>query len=477
VASLAGSEELAFRWLTLRDVNAGCEVRKRCRSYFMAKRIVVLGGGFGGMQVTLELEKNLRNNRDAEIVLVSEQNYFLFTPLLPQIASSNINPRHIVQTVRDMRGTRRFGFRRDTVTAVDLASRRIVLAGDALDYDVLVVALGSRSDYFRIPGAAEHTWNFKSLEDAVVLREHVLDMCEHADHTTDPATRRAMLTFVIVGGGYTGVELIAELRDLLFGYVTRRYRGIAALDIRLLLLEATPEILRGIAPRLKAHAMARLSREGIEVRTGARVTRCTPDDVQINNTETIASWTVVWSAGVRAHALVEALPGQHDRVGRLVVNQHLQLPGHPEVFVIGDNAAASTAPDAPLVAPVAISEGEVVAENIARYLRGAPMEEYRYRSQGMLVSLGMNYAVVSVGPLKFSGYFAWLFWNAVHLYKMVGLKKQFQIAMDWMLGTIFPRDTAIVRPPRGCRICETMYGNSYGNEGGNSGTNSQGEQP
>lgn len=186
----------------------------------MARRIVVLGGGFGGMQAIKELGRRLARDTDSEILLISEQNFLLFTPLLPQIASSNINPRHIVQTIRDIRGRRRFGFRRDTVTAIDPLAQRLQLVSETLDYDVLVIALGSRSDYFHTPGAPEHTWNFKSLEDAVVLRERVLDLCEHADHTQDAGARRAMLTFV--GGGYTGVELVAELRDLMFRYVIRR---------------------------------------------------------------------------------------------------------------------------------------------------------------------------------------------------------------------------------------------------------------
>ncbi len=194
----------------------------------MSKRVVILGGGFGGLQAAIELEARLVP--EDEIVLVSEQNFLLFTPLLPQIAlSSNINPRHIVQTIRDIRGGRRFRFRRDTVVAIDPDARLITLGSGSLEYDALVVALGGRSDDFGIPGVIEYTWGFKTLEDAVVLRDRVLDLCEHADHTADAAARRAMLTFVVVGGGYTGVELVAELRDFLFGYVTRFYRGIVVL--------------------------------------------------------------------------------------------------------------------------------------------------------------------------------------------------------------------------------------------------------
>jgi NADH dehydrogenase len=386
---------------------------------------------------------------------------------LPQIASSNINPRHIVQTIRDIRGKRRFRFRRDTAQNIDLAARRVALASGIVEYDVLIVALGSRSHYFGIDGARENTWDFKTLEDAVVLRDHLLDMCEHADHTVEEAARRAMLTFVIVGGGYTGVELITELSDFLFGYVARRYRGIRAAEIRLLLLEATPEILRGISSGLKEHALRRLDSRGIEVRTSAKVTRCGEDYVEINGGEIVRSATVVWSAGVRANDLVESLPGPHDRVGRAVVNSSLQIEGHPEVFVIGDSSAAAAVP-APQVAPVAMAHGEVAARNAAHLLKGEPMESYSYKNKGMLVSLGMDYAVVSIGRLQFRGYFAWLFWNVVHLYKLVGLKKQLQVAIDWMMGTVFPRDASILRRPRRCKICEAAAGREISRAAGES---------
>ena len=419
------------------------------------KRIAVLGAGFGGVEAAVELDRQFRGERDVEVVLVNEHNYFLFTPLLPQIVSSYINPRHIVQPVRDIRGGRWFRFVRDDVRAIDVARRRVELASGPLDYDYLVVSLGCRTEYFHTPGAAEHTWDFKSLEDAVVLREQVIDLCEHADHTDDPRLRAQMMTFVVVGGGYTGVELIAELQDFLFTYGVRNYRNIPPAEIQLLLLEAAPEILRGVDAGLARHAERRLRVEGIKIRTGARVTRCLEGGVEINGAEIIHADTVVWTAGVRVHPLVAALPGPHDKAGRgrALVNEHLQLESHPEVFVIGDSAAAATAREAPGVAPVAIEHGRLVARNIAHLVRGDALESYRYVPKGMLVSLGMNYAVVKIAGLRFRGYFAWLFWNAVHLYKLVGFKKQLQVALDWSLATVFPRDAAIVRRPQRCRLC------------------------
>ena len=178
----------------------------------MGRPVLVLGGGFGGLQAAIELERLLPE--DDEILVISEQNFLLFTPLLPQIASSRINPRHIVQTIRDIRGKRRFGFRRDSVTEIDVNARSVILGWESIDYDALVIALGARTGYFGISGASKYTRDFKTLEDAVLLRDHVLDMCEHADHIADETSRRDLLRFVVVGGGYTGVELITELACL-----------------------------------------------------------------------------------------------------------------------------------------------------------------------------------------------------------------------------------------------------------------------
>jgi NADH:quinone reductase (non-electrogenic) len=418
------------------------------------KRIVVAGAGFGGLQAVTDLDRMFRRDRDVEILLFSDQNYLLFTPLLPQIASSYTDPRHIIQAVREIRGRKKWRFRREAVRAVDAPNRRVIVDSGPIDYDALILAPGSRTEFFNTPGARENSWDYKSLQQAVELRERIIDLCEHADHTSDAAARRSMLTFVVVGGGYTGIELVTEMRDFLFRYVARKYRGIDASEIRLIVLEAAPNVLGGIGPKLAAHARKRLSVSGIEVRTSTRVTRVLVGGVEVNGNETVVADTVIWTAGVRASELIESLPGPHDRIGRAVVNASLQLDGYPEIFVIGDSAAAVNAQQAPRVAPVAIEQGRIAARNVGHLWRGEPLETYEYASKGMLVSLGMNYAVVQIAGIQVSGYFAWLFWNAVHLYKLVGLKKQLQVAGDWMLGLVFPRDAAIVRRPRRCRFCD-----------------------
>ncbi len=418
------------------------------------KRIVVLGGGFGGLEAVIELERRLRGRPDVELWLVSENNFFMFTPLLPQVVSSYIEPRHIIQSIRDIRRRRRFRFLRARAVGLDLAHRRLRTSARELSYDYLVLALGSVPNYFGIEGV-EHCFPLFTLEDAVVLRDHVLDLFEHADHEPDPERRRHLLRIAVVGGGYTGVEVITELHDLIFRHLVPRCRGLHAADASLVLLEATAQVLTGVDPTLAARARRKMERKGIALRTQARVARVAPGRVELATGEKIDAGLVIWTAGVRANPLTELLPAEKNRVGRVLVTPELQLLHHPEVFAIGDNALVDKAPleQTLQVAPVALEQAHTAAGNIVRALDGKLLQRFEFKVQGMLVSLGMNDAVVNFMGLKFSGYLAWLFWNAVHLLKLVGLKKQLQVALDWSLATLFPRDISIIRTPRRCRFC------------------------
>ncbi|MGH9779617.1 MAG: NAD(P)/FAD-dependent oxidoreductase [Candidatus Acidiferrales bacterium] len=418
------------------------------------KRIVVLGGGFGGLEAVIELERRFRDHPGVELWLVSENNYFMFTPLLPQVVSSYIEPRHIIQSIRDIRRHRCFRFLRARVTGIDLRHRLVHTTARERPYDYLVIALGSVPNYFGIEGV-EHCFPLFTLEDAIVLRDHILDLFEHADHEPDPGRRRHLLRFVIVGGGYTGVEAATELHDLTQRFLVPRCRGIESGDASLVLLEATQNILVGVDPKLAARARRKLERKGIALHLGAKVTKVTPKWVELAGGKKIDAGLVVWTAGVRANPLTEHLPLEKNRVGRVLVTPELHLLGHPEVFAIGDNALVDKAPPEQTlqVAPVALEQAKTAAENILRAMNGQPLARFEFKLQGMLVSLGMNDAVVNFMGLKFSGYFAWLFWNAVHLLKLVGLKKQLQVALDWSLATLFPRDISIIRRPARCRLC------------------------
>ncbi len=417
-------------------------------------RIVVLGGGFAGLETIGILERRLRRRADVELLLVSDLNYLLFTPLLPQVASSLVEPRHIIQPIRDLRGRRGFRFRRDEVRNIDLDGRRVILGEGVVEYDRLLIAIGGVTPTFGVPGVEEHALNYKRLEDAIVLRDHILDLAEHADHELDASARRRMLTLCIVGGGYTGVELIAELQDFFQSYIVPRYRGIDARDYSLMLLEAGVEILRGVHPTLAERARQRLRGEGIEVRTDTRVTRVLPGAVELNGGVRVPVGLTIWAAGVAGSPALADLPVERDRLGRIVVEPTLRVPGHPDVYGAGDAVTIAGKPQASIpIIPVALAQGRLAAENIVADLAGTPLGVIDFVPRGMLVSLGERDAVVDVMGLRFSGYLAWLFWNALHLYKLVGLQKQIQVAIDWSLAQVFPRNSAIIRPVSRCPVC------------------------
>jgi NADH dehydrogenase len=420
-------------------------------------RIVVLGGGFAGIETVRSLERALRRHHDAEVLLVSDQNYLLFTPLLPQVASSMVEPRHIIQPIRDIRGRRPFRFRRDRVLGIDLAARRVTCAEGDLTYDRLVMALGGVTASFNVPGVAEHALNYKSLPDALVVRDHVIDLAEHADHEPDPAVRRRLLTVCVVGGGYTGIELIAELEDFFASYIVPRYRGIGPGDYKLMVVEAGDEILRGVHPTLAERARRKLWREGIEMRTGTRVTRVRDGAVEAGDT-TIPVGLTIWAAGVKGHPVLASLPVAQDRLGRIVVDRFLQVPGYPGVYGAGDAVTIDGLPSASIpIIPAALAHARLVAENLVADLEGRERRRIEFAPRGMLVSLGERDAVVEVMGVRFSGYLAWLFWNAIHLYKLVGFRKQLQVAVDWSLARVFPRDSAIMRPPTRCPVCRRVH--------------------
>jgi NADH dehydrogenase len=287
-----------------------------------------------------------------------------------------------------------------------------------------------------------------------MLRDHILDAAEHADHEPDPAARRRMLTVCVVGGGYTGVELIAELQDFFHSYIVPRYRGIEPADYRLLLLEAGQEILRGVHPTLAERARRKLWREGIEIRTGARVTRVLPGAVEVAGGEQIEVGLTVWAAGVVGHPTLAHVAAERDRLGRLVTLPTMQLTGHPEVYGAGDAVTVEGKPDASIpIIPAALAHARLAAENIVAELEARPLGTIDFAPQGMLVSLGERDAVVEVFGIRFSGYAAWLFWNALHLWKLVGFRKQLQVALDWSLAQVFPRDSSIMRPVSRCPNC------------------------
>lgn len=406
------------------------------------RRVVVLGAGFGGLTAALCLTQG---RPSLDVVLVDRHNYHLFTPLLYQVAANLVSDEDVVYPVRAVAYQHGFQFVCSEVRGIDLGTEQVQTDHGPIAYDYLIVALGSVTNFFGIHELEKRTLPLKTVPDAVRLRCQVLDALERAEQERDEARRRALLTFAIVGGGPTGLEFAGALAALIRDVAGREYPRLHPEDCQILVLEATGGVLPGMHAGLKSVAIARLAERGVRVALNTPVARVEDGTVITGDGRRIPAATIVWAAGVRANPLVADLPGERARGGRIVVNEELQLPGHPHVYVIGD-AAAATAPGAggllPQIAPVAIQQARAVAENILRQERGQPLRPFRYRHLGNLVILGRHAAVAEVRGLRFNGWPAWAAWRLVHLAWLSGFRNKLEVLLDWAMVYVAPRQTA-----------------------------------
>lgn len=421
-------------------------------------KILVLGGGFAGVAVAHRLEKRLRAD-EAEVTLVSRDNFTLFTPMLPEVSSGGIELRHVVTPVRAQ--LRRTTFVLGEVGAIDLAAKTVearhpITGGvTRLTYDHLVLGLGSVTSTFNIPGVAEHTLPLKTLEDAEALRNRVIASLERAVVTAPGPDRERLLTFVIVGGGYTGCEAAGELVDF-FHSIIRYYPPLRLHDVRMVLVEAGKALLPDLPPAMGRYTTRNLAGRKVELVIGDGVAKIDDDGVDLHSGMRIPSATVVWSAGVRPSPVLRDLDGcPHARNGGIVVAQDMSVPGRPGVWAIGDCAWIPTKPDAdlddksawyPATAQHAIREGPVLADNLLATIRGRPTKPFRYTSLGTMASLGARRGVAALpGGFVLSGFLAWVLWRTYYLARLPGLDRRFRVTFDWTLGLVFPRDIAELR--------------------------------
>ncbi|GLH69041.1 NADH dehydrogenase [Geothrix rubra] len=406
--------------------------------------VVIVGGGFGGLKAA----RALRRAR-VKILLVDRQNHHLFQPLLYQVASATLSPADIAAPIRHiLRSQRNAQVILAEVAAVDLGARHVGLAdGRSLPYDFLILAAGSRSSYFGRDGWARLAPGLKNLEDALEIRRRFLSAFEQAEQEEDPERRREWLTFVIVGGGPTGVELAGTLKEMARLSLPREFRRIRTDRARVVLVEAGPAILANFGSGLSEKAVQGLERIGVEVRLGLPITAIEERAVQLGE-ERIPTRTVLWAAGVAAVPLGAGLGVPVDRIGRVIVEPDLSLPGHPEAFVVGDLAAFPHGPGGPLpgVAPVAIQQGTCAAANIQATLDDRPRQAFRYRDKGSMATLGRGKAVAHVGGLSLTGYPAWLAWLFIHLMLLVDFRSRVFVFFEWLWAylTTQPRARLIV---------------------------------
>jgi len=407
------------------------------------KRIVILGAGFGGLYTARHLQKRLRP-QEAEVLLIDRHNFHLFTPMLHEVTSGSIEPRHVVWPVRLLSRRWRLTFLERWVEGIDLDGRRVLTDRGTVPYDLLILALGSVTNFYGLESPPQ-VFQFKELKDAVRLRNHLIECFERTEQEPDPGRRRTLLTFILAGGGCTGVELAAEIHDFIFQSLLHYYPRITADEVRILLLEATRRIIPCVGESLAALALEKLRQKRVEVKLQTPVAELLPDGVVLANGEKIRGETVIWTAGVRANPVIENLPIAKDRLGRVMVNEYLELPSHPRVYAIGDCAHCvdpSTGQPLPPTAQVAVQQGAALAKNLARRLTGEKPLPFRYHHQGDLVSLGSRYGVAEVRNLRFSGFAAWLLWRTVFLSKMIGIKNRLRVAVDWAISLFFGRDTS-----------------------------------
>ena len=412
-------------------------------------RILILGGGFAGIATALRLERLLRRD-EASVALVSRDNYTVFTPMLPEVASGGLEPRHIVTPVRAQ--LRRTRFHLGDVVGIDLAARTVevehTLLGtrQRLAYDQLVLALGSVTSTFGLPGVAERSLPLRTLEDADRLRNHVIAMLELADSSEDAAERERLLRFVFVGGGFTGVEAAGEMVDFLRS-VGRFYPTVRRGEIEVVLVEAGSRLLPDLQAGMGTYAARALVRRRVQLILGDAVRELDDDGLRLGSGRIVRSATVVWSAGVRPAPLVANLALPTARRA-LVANADMSVAGQPGVWAIGDCAAIPAADGTPVpgTAQHAIREGPLLAANIAATLRGRPTRPFRFSAIGMMASLGGRRAVAGLwGRFVLTGFPAWFLWRSYYLLRLPGFDRRVRVALDWSLDLVFPRDIAELR--------------------------------
>jgi len=391
--------------------------------------IVIVGGGFGGLDAARALAQ-----APVRVTLLDRHNYHLFQPLLYQVATASLSPGDIASPIRwVLRHQRNVEVLLAEARAIDVAARTVALdRGDTLSYDYLILATGAAHAYFGHDEWAERAPGLKTLDDALEMRRRMLRAFEEAEREPDPAAQRRLLTFVIVGGGPTGVELAGALAEIARQSLRHDFRRIRPESARILLLEGSDHILNTFPPSLRAAARASLTRLGVDVRTAAIVTDVDADGVQVGRDEHIPAQTVWWAAGVAASPLARSLGVPLDRAGRVLAEPTLAVPGHPNLFVVGDVCALQQDGQwLPGVAQVAMQGGAHAARNVLRAIRGEALQPFRYRDYGTMATIGRGSAVGDVFGLKISGWFGWLFWIFLHIFWLIGFRNRLAVMSEW----------------------------------------------
>lgn len=405
-------------------------------------RVVIVGGGFGGIYTALEFEK--RRDPDFEVTLISQDNFFLFTPMLHEVAASDLDLTHIINPIRKL--LRRVQFFEGEVQSVDIAKRQVVVSHGSdlhrhsLEYDDIVFALGSVTNFYNIPNLAETAVTMKSLGDAIGLRNRLIEHLEEADTECAANDRVSLLTFVVAGGGFAGVETIGSISDFVKEALPY-YPNLRPEMIRVVLVHPGEFVLPELGEELGRYASRKLAERGIEIRSNTKIKAVTSDGVELTDGARITTRTLVWTAGISPHPLLEKvpLPKEHQR---LKVNGAMGVEGYPGIWALGDCAMI---PDGhggyqPPTAQHASREGKVLAHNIVANMRGEDLIPFRFNTLGLLASIGRRTGVARILGFNFSGFVAWWLWRTIYLLKLPRVEKKVRVALDWTLDVFFTKD-------------------------------------
>jgi NADH dehydrogenase len=417
------------------------------------RKIVILGAGFAGIQCARELVRLLPREEDGKITVVDQNNFFLFTPMLPEVAGGQVDTRHIVNAVRRL--SPRITFVQGRIDAIDLGQRRVTLTiGQAeaelpeeqrtLEADHLVIALGSTTNFHGIAGLEAHALTMKSLSDAITIRNRALALLERASVEPDEASRQALLTFVVGGGGFSGVETMAALNDLVRDSATY-YPPLTRRDIRTVLIHAQERLLPELGGSLATYAQQKLEQRGVEALLKTEIAGAGEDYVETKDGKRIATRMLIWTAGVTPSPVVEKLPCKRGHHGGIVVDGCCAVPGYPGVWALGDCAEIPRPGANKTYAPTAqnaVREGTQVARNIVAVMRGNKPKPFVYHPLGELAIVGKRSGVARIAGRNFSGLLAWVMWRAIYLFKLPRISKRVRVAADWLLDLLFDREIA-----------------------------------
>jgi len=424
------------------------------------KRILILGGGFAGIECARILESRFMRNFDIDITLVSEDNFFLFTPMLPQIASGTLETRHIIIPIRTL--CTKIKFFESKINTIDPYTKIVSLMGTQekrglmLPYDYLIIALGSQTNFFGMNELEQNAYTLKTLNDAVVLRNRVIDMLEQAENESNSELRKSLLTFIIVGAGFAGIETAGELYDFLLD-AGKHYPNTSKQNIRVVILEALPVILPGFNEKLANFALKKLTQRGIEIKLNTKVSNFDGNEVIIekisnknNNSEqksileSIETKTLIWTAGIAPVDIITNSVFKTDR-GRVIVNEFLEVPKFPGVFAIGDCCNSSdpkTKKPYPPTAQVAQEQAKIAAHNLESLLRKGTKKRFEYSMKGQMAIIGKRSGIALIFGINVHGWLAWWIWRTVYLSKIPKFNKRLRIMLDWTADIFFGRDIA-----------------------------------